>query len=364
MITVRVYDGASLSANASTDASGAISRARNITFTTGLPGGFLSCTWDTTLADPSAWDVELGRYVKLYASLDSVFEGQIEDIGYSRDMATGLYTASVTALGPWARAKKVREAANYVAATTGNTIVQTALAEMANISTDYTYVWGADRNLNTVNYDASVADVIEDVLKYGSQNNIPLYFAFWETPQTGTSTAGPRAWLWQRDLTTIVHWRVRVSEFAFKYTESLANVYNAVVATYNAGANETAESTDAASQALYGERQIWSGLSVETQTLAVAEAARATYISWKADPRPILSPFALKRWARDGGGVKRPCAYVRAGDVMTVEDWIVDDTSYTFVVGATTYSADEDSVQITPEERPKTLSALLGAASV
>lgn len=363
MITLQVRTGASLASTALPDASGAIARARNITFTTGLPGGFLSCTFDTTLSDPAAWDVELGRYVKVFASVDSVFEGQIEDIGFARDMATGQYTASVTALGPWARAKKVREAANYAVATTGNTIVQTALAEMADISTDYTYVWGADRNLNTVNYDASVASIIEDVLKYGSQNNIPLYFAFWETPQTGSSTAGPRAWLWARDLDTVVHWRVRVNEFAFQYTDSLANVYNAVVATYNAGANETAESTDATSQTLYGERQIWSGLSVETQTLAVAEAARDTFVSWKADPRPILSPFTLRRWARDGGGVKRPCVYVRAGDVMTVEDWIVDDTSYTFVVGATTYDAESDSVQITPEERPKTLSALLGAAS-
>lgn len=361
-ISLAVYSGASLASSALPDASGAVTRARNRRFSTALPGGFISCNFTCELADPSAWDVEKGRFVKVYSSLDSVFEGQIEDIGYRRDRATGMYTATVTALGPWAQAKHVVEAANYAVATTGNAVIIAALAEMSNISTDTSLVTAADENVNTVNYNGTVASVIEDVLKYGNSSDAQVYFAFWETPQTGTSTAGPRAKCWARDTSTI-HWRVRLSEIDFEYTDSLGNCYNAVVASYNAGGNVTAETTDATSQTLYGERQ--TTITVETQTLAVAEQARDVYLAARADPVPLLSPFTVIGTCRDGGGVPRPVALVRAGDVMTIEDWL---DGYTFVIGATDCAISDDdpsrdSVRITPEDRPKTLSAMLGALS-
>lgn len=364
-VRIALLDSLSLGANASGDPTGALARARNLRVTTGLPGGFLSADFETTIADPLAWDVSLGRFLRIYHALDSIFEGRIEDISYRfmSGPAVTTYQARVTALGPWAWAKNIRETATYSTTTTGNTIVQNALGEMSGISTDYSQITGADVNLAPVSYDTDVASVIQDVLQYGDSSNNPLYFAFWATPKTGSSTAGPRAKLWARS-TTNVQWRVRIAEITLEYSESLADVYNSAVATYNAGANETSEATDTDSQSLYGERQIWANLSVETQVLTAAEAARDTYLAMHASPTPRLMPFEIKGTCRDGGGVPRPVCYVRAGDVMTVEDWL---GGYTFVVGATEYHADDedtskDTVQVTPEERPKTLSALLGSA--
>jgi hypothetical protein len=315
----------------------------------------MSCSFTSDLSDPSAWDVEKGRFVKLYHSVDSVFEGQIEDIAYRRDKATGIYTASVNALGPWHKATITDHAANYAVATTGRTAITNALGELANISTDMTQLAESDVNVNNVTYAGKVSDCINDVCKYGTVNDYQMYFAFWATPQTGTSTAGPRAYTWARDLSTI-HWRVRISEIDFQYTDSLSNVWNALKVTYNAGANITAETTNAASQALYGERQ--KTFDVTTQTLAVAQQARDVYLAGHYDPTPVISPFTLIGGCRDGSGVMRPLPYVRAGDIMQIEDWV---NGVTFMVGATEYDADGDTCRITPEERPKTLSAMLGA---
>ncbi|MCK9597630.1 MAG: hypothetical protein M0R06_01240 [Sphaerochaeta sp.] len=237
----------------------------------------------------------------------------------------------------------------YSSATASAPVLLTSTASVAWDST-YTgasncWMWFCDP------YTANVAARLQYdyiIISEADEYEGPVYFAIWGTPKFSSDNTAPRAVLARRNLAN-VDWRVRVEEIGLQWTRTLDNVYNAVDIVF-AGSLTTGESTDTTSIARYGRRKLVA--EVDTQSENAAVVMRDIFLESHKDPVPSISPFTVKGKCRDGGGAWRECSRIKAGDVMTIEDWL---DGYTFMIGHTRYNWSDNSIEVTPETIPQSL---------
>ena len=351
---VSIYTSSALSSGVF-DASGAAWRLTALNYSSGLPGGYLTCRFAFLIPSSRSLVFAKAQTVVVRQGVDIVWQGAIVNIGIRR--AGAGYECEITALGPWQDARGQTLTATYASVTTGITIVEAALAAMATISTDYSLIANPGVDLGPVTYDGPCNDVILDVLKHGDSASPPnpIYFAIWHTPQGDTL---PRAQMWSRSLTN-VDWRVRWAETDLQVVDSAADVFNNVTVRYNKGDAVTAAATDATSIASTRKHTF----GIESASLVAATAARDRFLAEHKEALPMLQGFRLSDRCRDGGGAWRSVAYMRAGHVMLLEDY--PPSGLTFMVGAVDYTDGlgqrTDEVSVTPEQLPRRSDTMLGS---
>ena len=173
--TVEVYSG---SASTTLLRGWERNRVADLSFGTGLPGGFLSATFSVT-APPRTCPIDTGQKVIVRWGAQIVWWGWIEDV--TRKLRGRVEQISVTCLGPYQQCVQ-RIMQEAIGGMDSDAALKAALLMYTDrISTDYSHIvaTGVDLGTTTATY-VSVADTVKAVCDLGNTANLPLQFAIWE----------------------------------------------------------------------------------------------------------------------------------------------------------------------------------------
>lgn len=160
---------------------GLLNRHQNLRFRTGLPGGFLDCTFEIPGLDTLPPWLSEGDTIRIMGGNNCVFDGMIEDT--RRVVGPRGSSLGVTALG-WYRNLMTRVYTGAFTASESDHIIKSALrASCPLISHNYEDIEDAGQNLGSVSWTNEwVAQVVEDLRKLGDDQTPPRqwHFAVWD----------------------------------------------------------------------------------------------------------------------------------------------------------------------------------------
>ena len=173
--TVEVYSG---SASTTLLRGWERNKVADLSFGTGLPGGFLSATFSVT-APPRTCPIDTGQKVIVRWGAQIVWWGWVEDV--TRKLRGRVEQISVMCLGPYQQCVQ-RIMQEAIGGMDSDAALKAALLMYTDrISTDYSHIvaTGVDLGTTTATY-VSVADTVQAVCNLGNTSNLPLQFAIWE----------------------------------------------------------------------------------------------------------------------------------------------------------------------------------------
>jgi len=198
------------------NAAGALNWARNLTYTTGLPGGFLTCSFDVPLNFLRGWDVTEGYKVKVYEGAQLLWNGRLEDLTRQLTLPGRVSNGwrKLQAFGYWQHTAQRNLFGSY-AYTTGTIYSSDVITEvlwdncpLISKAQDKITSSGLSVVSRTWSY-TTVREVIENCLSYGNSDATPkwLNFALWEEESRnalivnsnwhqGTTTNAINDWQW------------------------------------------------------------------------------------------------------------------------------------------------------------------------
>jgi hypothetical protein len=321
MVNVAIYAGPA-STEGMRDKAGVRSQIRDVSFTTGLPGGFLeaSFTVSAPISEPTA--IIAGQKVIIRRGRVIVWFGWIEDI--KRVVRGRTLELQVTCFGPWQEiVQRLVPELSYASMQGDAAIKQEMALNCPNISLDVSQIDATGVDIGPI--DAadvrykSMADLVSLVCNAGDSSNRRVLFAVWEPALTATL---PRAALWSRDLSTYDYiLRTSLLEQTIEDSASTRNLVNAGVVDYGSlGSDIWAYNT--ASIATYRQRDRLMNEYPLVFSPSLVAQAMATYLALWANPVIDIGGFSLSRpgaiTTKKGKLVE--LSDVRAGDRLLLVD--------------------------------------------
>lgn len=174
------------------ESTGGRYRVENLTYDSGLPGGFLSASF--FLANPTArsWPGRPGLRTIIRRGNRVLWWGWTEDI--RRSVRGGVEGLQVTCLGPWQQLLERLCSPNYTGTMYGDAAIAEELAQACpEISPNYTDLGQTLVNLAPLTWtNQPVADLVKLVCEAGDNAGRQMLFAVWE-PSGRSMTGFPTA---------------------------------------------------------------------------------------------------------------------------------------------------------------------------
>lgn len=150
-----------------------------LSFTTGLPGGFLQCTFSVSASGAKVWGIDTGQRVAVSLGNRVLWWGWIEDI--ERSQRGKLTNLSVTCLGPWQNCQQ-RLVEYYNADQETSEALKSVMVYYCEwISADYSNIQASGVTAGEQERTfAPVSSIVEDVCGTGDSSDRPMLFAIWE----------------------------------------------------------------------------------------------------------------------------------------------------------------------------------------
>jgi len=363
-ITVEIYNRNLSSPTLIEDITHKIQRLK---FSTKLHGGFHICSFDLMADLPEAWEWITKRlYYRLLIrdGVKTLWEGRLEDV-YLTEGGAG-----ATAYGYYVNLSDIPYATAYNA--NADVVIKAVLtANCSQISSDQTHIDATGGPAITSAADAAYLDIypkeiVEKLANFSDDtNSARWYFGIWEDRI---------AYFFARSVSSL-NWAVSINDFAkFRLKYRGAELWNSCYAVYDAaGLARTATANDTDSQEKYGDgtnslirRYVIPQLG--TVVAGAATSARDGWLEEHKEVYPKLTDMMLGDRVFDTNGRVYPSSWVRAGEVIRVEDLVpasVDATTVTrdrlrtYYIVQTEYNLDNQTMRIVPDTESTNLNSLL-----
>lgn len=174
--SVAVYDAATGSDLLKTRAA----RVTGVSFSTGLPGGFLECNFTVRASGARAFGIDTGQKVVVSRGLRVVWWGWVEDV--QRVQRGRLIELAVSCLGPWQTLEQRLIDVDYDDWYGGDEAIKAMLASVGTyISSDYSKIESTGVNIADLEKDnMEGSELVKLVCKSGNASDQPMLFAIWE----------------------------------------------------------------------------------------------------------------------------------------------------------------------------------------
>ena len=351
----------------------------DLSFATGLHGGFKKCTFTLASTIGTAWQylAEAGKTpgrhffrLVIYEEQNLIWEGRLTDIILT--MSMGAVGLRITALGYWASLRDEY----YSDDTAGNTdwtsgsghqasdIIKEILTKSCpSISTDQTNITDNTRDLagidlSTTQYPQDI--IVNKLAPLSDSGNEKFFFAIWDD----------RIPYWSARSIATLDYRVRLQDTAnLELNQSAMMLRNKITPLVD-GTPGT-EVTDTTSASFYPDREMLFELPKGSTSAAAADAA-TTFSAERGFPQQVqqftISGSIFTSATGDSGAdlVEVPKWRVRAGQTIRIDDLVPQtvatpefDRLRTFHITQTTYDAQTDTLNIYPDTSPRTLGTIL-----
>lgn len=158
---------------------------RALRFESGLPGGFLSASFQIAGEGARTFRGRAGLKVVIHRGRRVLWWGWLEDLQRSgRGQGEQI---DVTCLGPWQQVRERLSSPNYAGTVTGDQAIMDQLRSFCpDISTNYSEIAATGSNIAPLAWSYKpVADVVEMVCAAGNVSGQALLFAIWEPSLRG-----------------------------------------------------------------------------------------------------------------------------------------------------------------------------------
>lgn len=174
MITVALYDGdAPL-----TEPTGQLTLPQSLTFSTGLPGGYLDARFAVPAAAARALRLRPGLRAIVRRGVRVLWWGWVEDVTYQVRGLTEL--AEVSCLGPWQEVQQRLCSINYSNVASNSALADALIAHCPNVSRDMRGLAETGRRITASWSYRPVSDLVRLVCDAGDSAGRLLFFALWE----------------------------------------------------------------------------------------------------------------------------------------------------------------------------------------
>ena len=280
-----------------------------------LPGGFHKLKLIVASSELDYWTWRyarpLARILIDDASGHQIWEGRLEDVA--------LIDPWLVELGFFGYWSNLTDA--VVSSVSYDQMVDSIISDLLTnqmpddtrqISIDSGYLATGPRIVQTYE-DATVWSIIQDVIRYGSSNNLPMEFAIWEDRV---------ARYWERTISAVT-WFAEIGPDGgvevFTPRTTWRTVANAVLAVYG-NSSRTSYAEDDASIAA-GIRREMHLTNLGSVSVTVARQRRDSELRSRSQYRQESTGLQISRvW--DSQGIEWPICRVRAGDVLNVRDFV------------------------------------------
>jgi hypothetical protein len=182
-VTVSIYDttGAMVRYR-----GGAVrNNVRRLRFSSGLPGGFLACSFDLALFTARHWPVEVGYTVIVRLGQTIVWWGWVEDI--QRRQRGQLEWLAVQALGPWQQVNERLITRSYDDVVSTYIVRDMLIAYCPAISADYSQLENSGTPLTIDWTNKRLTELVKTTCAAGNASGQTMMFAIWEPPGSRVS---------------------------------------------------------------------------------------------------------------------------------------------------------------------------------
>jgi len=294
----------------------------------------------------------------------TVWEGRLEDVGLTEG------SVSVTAYGYYANLSDIP----YTTAYNDNfdVVIKAVLtANCAQISSDQSNIDATGGPAITSAAASSYLDIypkqiVEKLANFSDTTyNSKWYFAIWED----------RVPYLKRVNVSTVNYKVGLGDFSrFLLKHRGADLWNSCYAVYDdGGIARTATVNDVPSQEKYGDgttslirRKVIPSLGAVAQ--AAAQSARDGWLKAHKDVWPKLENMVLGQTVYDTSGFPVSSSWVRAGEVIRIQDLVPASTDLdaverdalrTYYIVETEYDMDRAELRIVPDTEGTLLTSIL-----
>jgi len=341
-------------------------KVEGLRFSTGLHGGFKSCTFsmEASLGEQWEWITQRLNYrIVIHEKTTVVWEGRVEEpkIHFLSDKI------DIVCYGYWASLtdQPYHTAYNAVA----SVIIKAALtAASPDISADQTNINSTDIMIDSAADDSyldiSVQALVKKLLDFSDSTAQRWYFSIWEDRISYLKARAVSSLDWRAELADLQ------GDPSLGYR--LGDLWNSCYAIYDVAGvlNRTADADDATSQSRYGLTRQHVVPQLGTVALASAEAQRDIFLAENKDAWPRQTQLLLGNNIRDNDGALHASCRVRAGHVLRITDLIpasvnistvVRDALRTFFIVETDYNADTGVLRVIPDTSWTGLGAIIAS---
>ena len=339
-------------------------RVEGLRFSTGLHGGFKTCTFSMHALIGEQWEWATHRMnyrLVIRDKTSTVWEGRVEEPKL-HVLADRL---DVVCYGYWASLTDQPYHTAYNA--NADVIIKAALTAAApDISADQTHIDATDIAITSAAdagyLDISVQALVKKLLAFSDSTSSKWYFAIWEDriPYLFSRSVS------SLDLSATLEDLAGDPALGYK----LGDLWNSCYALYSiAGVlNRTADADDTTSQTRYGVKRQYVVPQLGDVVVASANAQRDIWLAEHKDVWPRQTSLMFGSYIRDNDGALHASCRVRAGEVLRITDLIpvsvnistvVRDALSTFYVVETDYNADARVLRIIPDTSWMGLDAII-----
>lgn len=195
------------------DRNGARYALEELSFDSGLPGGFLSANFVLRAPVAAQWPGRAGLRVIIRRGMKILWWGWIEDL--QRTQRGRVEEISVTCLGPWQQVSQRLFSAAYATTLYGDAAIAQEMRTYCDmISTDYHQMLATGVNIAPLTWsNKKVSDLVKLVCDGGDSSGRPLLFAIWEPTyravngypismllNSNMEVGSPASWTWATDI--------------------------------------------------------------------------------------------------------------------------------------------------------------------
>jgi hypothetical protein len=330
-------------------------------FSTRLHGGFNTCSFVIPANPATTWDW-LNRKMCCRLVIDdnsrTIWEGRVEGVEPQPRQQT------IDAYGYYAALTDQPYSTAYND-TTGNVIKAMLTAACPVISSDQSHIDVTGTTVDSAAggkyLDRSVKDLVEMLAGFSDASGNAFYFAVWEN----------RIPYFFKRILSSVDWKVSVQDTQnYNSMLGMTNLWTSCYAIYTSGGvlTRTATVTDAAAVTKWGIDRTYVIPNLGEVGATAADNAAASWVADNKNILPNVSNLTIGGPALDANGVEWPVYFIRAGDIIRLDDWLPVSTALstverdalsTFFITQTSYSADNNKLTITVEHADSALSAQL-----
>ena len=337
-------------------------RVQNLSFSTHLHGGFHLCNFQLRADIPEAWEWITKKMFYRLVIRDinkTIWEGRLQDIGLTYG------TVNATAYGYYA---SLNDGEYYTAYNANADVVIKAIltAQSPDINSDQSNIAAtggpAVTSAASASYlDRSPRELVELLADFGDTSGNTWYFAIWEDR---------KPYFFSRSIASI-NWFIGLEGLTrFELKHQGGNLWNKVYAIYDVAGTltRTADASDVTSQNKYGVTRYYTIPQLGTVATATAQAIRDTWLADHKDLWPSLEDIVLGDYVKDSNGVQYPSSWVRAGDVICIQNLVpvsgdlttpIRDALRTFYIMETQYNAERAENRLVLDTESQSLDAIV-----
>jgi hypothetical protein len=161
------------------DPTGARFDLAGLRFSTGLPGGFLECSFTVSGSAAALYALRAGLRVIVRRGRRIVWWGWIEDL--DRLVYGRVLSVDLTCLGPWQEPQQRKsETMVYTDVISSSALAEELAEHCPNISRDTSQIANSGKAI-TINWSwKAISDLVKLACDTGNSDGLPLQFAIWE----------------------------------------------------------------------------------------------------------------------------------------------------------------------------------------